>query len=420
MDSGIDCLSGGNSLSHATSRWSRPADLSFSVLLRSGHGGCLRPERVTTPDAGPTMLTPADGVFSTCHQQGWELPTVWAAVHSLERDGGILNLVEPAPAHFDRALGAWILTTYADVSTALRDARLSISGSFVDAGIAHATFRDVGGHALSSQRVASWRVTMDSAAARIADTLPVNERIDLIESFARPWSTEVAAIVCGVSNEEAIRLAEPARTVFMSAANATDSEQQPETHGAIAELARTLQQPNPALAVQTFVAVSQTLACVLAGAWLLLARHPELLSALQNEMRTSPTRAARVLDELLRVASPTRAVFRTACADICIGTANITVGERVILLIATANIDPARFAEPTRVDPNRGSVGHLALGMGIHPCLGASLVRSALASATTALLDYTTRIECAGPADWLDGFAIRAPISLPVTLRRTV
>lgn len=328
------------------------------------------------------------------------------------------SIAAPHPPRFDRALGAWILSTYADVTTALRDARLSIAGSIAgstaESSAAHDAFRDAAGRALSSQRLADWRVAMDRAAVRIAAALPRSQPIDLVDDFARPWSTEVAAMISGVSLSEALRLAEPAREVFLSAAKATDSEPQPETHSAIDELSRALKGPNPALAVQTFVAVSQTLPCVLAGAWLALLQQSELM----QEVRTTPVLASRAVDELLRLTSPTRAVFRTACADIRIGAANIVAGERVILMIAAANLDAAQFANPTRLDATRGAAGHLALGMGMHPCLGAALVRMAVASATTALLGATTQVDVVGQVEWLDGFAIRSPVTLPVCLRR--
>ena len=325
-------------------------------------------------------------------------------------------MTENAPARFDAERGAWILTTYADVSVALRDERLSLAGAGDNSTAALTTFRDVVSHALSSQRLAVWRAAMVQSARRFADALHDNQPVDLVTAFARPWSIEVAAIIAGATRPESTRLAASAHEIFLAAANATNSDPQPDTHRAIAKLSRGLAGPDPVIAVQTFVALTQTLPCLLAGAWLALLSDAELM----HRLRTTPNLVPRAVDELLRITSPSRAVFRCADADISIGAAKIASGERVILMISAANLDAAQFSDPTHIDPSRGSMGHLALGMGMHPCLGASLVRAALTCATTALLDATTCIELAGQVDWLDGFAIRAPTSLPVVLRRAV
>jgi hypothetical protein len=111
-------------------------------------------------------------------------------------------------------------------------------------------------------------------------------------------------------------------------------------------------------------------------------------------------------------------VFRRAAADVTIGDASIAAGERVVLMLAAANRDPARFPDPDRLDLARRAAGHLAFGLGAHVCPGAPLIRLAVAVATEALLGAADAIEPAGEVEWLGGFAIRAPATLPVVLRR--
>ena len=53
-----------------------------------------------------------------------------------------------------------------------------------------------------------------------------------------------------------------------------------------------------------------------------------------------------------------------------------------------------------------------------HSCSGAPLIRLAVAVATGALLSMTSAVEPVGEVEWIGGFAIRAPASLPVVLRR--
>jgi hypothetical protein len=128
------------------------------------------------------------------------------------------------------------------------------------------------------------------------------------------------------------------------------------------------------------------------------------------------------VNEMLRAASPSRALFRTAATDTTVGDAHIRCGERVILLLSAANRDPAHFPAPHVIDLTRSIPAHLAFGTGAHRCIGASLVRMAAATITAALLGQTRALSLVD-ADvltlgWTGGFAIRAPSTLTVVLER--
>ena len=67
---------------------------------------------------------------------------------------------------------------------------------------------------------------------------------------------------------------------------------------------------------------------------------------------------------------------RFARADIELGGQQIARGEPLLIGLAAADRDPARFSHPqefdiTREDANR----HIAFGKGVHACLGAPLAR---------------------------------------------
>ncbi len=323
----------------------------------------------------------------------------------------MIEHVQPGPARFDGALQAWILSSHEDVSAALRETRLATVASAGSEAV-HLLVRDAMAHALSPDRLATWRLAFEADARERAATLPSDRPVDLLASFAAPWALAVAITVTGAPAADATELAALARAVFLRAINGDPGATCEQA--AAAELARRLPAAEASMNVQTFVALSQTLPHLLVAAWRELFGDPETAARLRSE----PHRVPQAVEELLRLGGPARAVFRQAVADAPIGDASILAGDRVVLMLAAANHDPAHFPHPERLDLERALRDHLSFGGGAHACAGARLVRMAAAVATSALLRATSAIELVEPMTWIDGLAIRAPASLPAVLRR--
>ena len=119
------------------------------------------------------------------------------------------------------------------------------------------------------------------------------------------------------------------------------------------------------------VAGNETTTHLLGNALVALLHHPEQLQRLLEE----PSRSAAVMEEALRYDGPAQMLMRVATQDTRIAGQPLPAGARVMLLLASANRDPRRFADPDRFDPLRENTGSLALGAGIHFCLGAALAR---------------------------------------------
>jgi cytochrome P450 len=321
---------------------------------------------------------------------------------------------QPGEARFDSALGAWVLTSYTDVSAALRDPRLSNSGTSADGNAPHVAVREAAAHVLSPARVAAWLAEIEASARVLTESLPAGVPVDLVAAFARPWSLTLAVRATRAPPADAERLDPLTREVFLAAACATDSGFPLRAQAAVAKLACSFPGAGASADVQTYVALSQTLPCFLANAWFELFRRSDEA----DRLRSQPELMPNAVEELLRHASPARAVFRRALAEMAIGRASIAPGDRVILMISAANHDPARFPEPGQLDVRRDAAGHLAFGRGAHSCPGAPLIRMAVAVATDSLLSMTSAVEPVGDVEWIGGFAIRAPASLSVVLRR--
>ncbi|MFI2380138.1 cytochrome P450 [Streptomyces sp. NPDC018964] len=167
------------------------------------------------------------------------------------------------------------------------------------------------------------------------------------------------------------------------------------------------------------VAGHETTVNLISNGALALLTHPEQLAAL----RANPSLMDNAIEEMLRYEGPLETpTFRFTTEPVRIGDTVIPGGgELVLVALADANRDPARFPVPDRFDISRDARGHVAFGHGIHHCLGAPLARLEASIAFTALLercpDLTLDIHPAA-ITWRQGMMIHGPLSLPVRFTR--
>ncbi|MFE6288264.1 cytochrome P450 [Streptomyces sp. NPDC057877] len=165
------------------------------------------------------------------------------------------------------------------------------------------------------------------------------------------------------------------------------------------------------------VAGHETTVNLISNGVLALLTHPDQLAAL----RADPSLIDGAVEEILRYDGPVETpTYRFTTEPVTIGGTVIPGGgELVLVALADANRDPARFAAPGRFDISRDARGHVAFGHGIHYCLGAPLARLEARIALGTLLG-----RCPGLAldihpaaiTWRSGMMIRGPRSLPVRL----
>ncbi|SCG35796.1 cytochrome P450 [Micromonospora humi] len=101
----------------------------------------------------------------------------------------------------------------------------------------------------------------------------------------------------------------------------------------------------------------------------LLLAHPEVTAALPGD----DALARGCVDEVLRMESPVHFLARSAPAAAELDGVPVERDDNVLLLIAAANRDPARFPDPDRFDPHRDGPPSLAFGVGLHFCLGSAV-----------------------------------------------
>jgi cytochrome P450 len=123
-----------------------------------------------------------------------------------------------------------------------------------------------------------------------------------------------------------------------------------------------------------------------------LLRSPEELRRLREE----PQLTKSAIEECLRFNGPMKGTMRVTAEDMMVGDVEVKAGDRVMLLMASANRDPAKFADPDRLDIGRNPNPHLAFGHGIHFCLGAPLAKLELEIGLREMVKRFPRIELAG------------------------
>jgi cytochrome P450 len=146
---------------------------------------------------------------------------------------------------------------------------------------------------------------------------------------------------------------------------------------------------------QLLVAGNETTASAIAAGLLLLVRHPDQLALVRND----PALIPNLVEEVLRLSTPTACMFRVATRDTELGGVPIAKDAMLLVRFAAANRDERVFPDPDRFDVRRPNASeHLAFGQGIHFCIGAPLARKEMAVAFRQLLTRLDRLRLAPDA----------------------
>lgn len=157
--------------------------------------------------------------------------------------------------------------------------------------------------------------------------------------------------------------------------------------------------------------IDTTISALTSALWC-LATHPDQW----EQLRENPGLARNAFEEAIRFDGPVGTFFRTTTKPATLGGVDLGDGEKVLLLLASANRDEAKFENADQFDLNRRTVGHVGYGFGIHVCVGQVVARMEGEAVMRALAQQVNRIELTGAPTRRYNNTLRTFAKLPLRL----
>jgi cytochrome P450 len=370
----------------------------------------------------------------------------------LRRAGGIYE---------SERFNAWLLTSHALVSTAVRDERLSVDNRllpdykpnpeerFADHEMIlrmdppdHTRIRRLVGKAFTPKAMTALRERIEAISADLLDR--AGSSFDVVGDYAVPLTIRVICEILGVPDREWKQFrawgddATRAMGLLLSRADvrAADEAVEELSDFLVDHIAGKRRQPGTDLLSAMIAAEEEdgdrlSDRELLANTFLiLLAGFETTVNLIGNgtvallrsddqwgKLCADPTLVPNAVEELLRLDSPVQFTGRNLPQDVEIGGRVIPKGKQLMIILGAANNDPTVFDDPRRLDITRANArDHVAFSSGPHYCLGASLARI---EGEVAFRDLSTRLPAmaaAGPAvrrrtDLLRGYE-RVPVTV--------
>jgi len=286
----------------------------------------------------------------------------------------------------------------------------------------HTRYRSLVQPAFGRRVVKTLDESVRAAAKVLVDQLPLDEPVDIVAPLAVPLPVQVIAQLLGLPEERWDDVWEWSEASIPGTEIYADEERRVDLHAEmIAELMRLVAEArveakddvigqlattevdgdrltDDELAMflnQLLVAGNETTRNTISGGLVALAENPDQWARLVADRSLVNS----AVEEILRWTTAVIYFMRTATRDTELGGQAVSAGDPIVMVYASANLDPEEFG-PTadRFDVGRSPNHHVAFGFGAHFCLGAALARLEVAAVLDALLDRgVTRLELAGP-----------------------
>ncbi len=237
-------------------------------------------------------------------------------------------------------------------------------------------------------------------------------RFDFVSAFARRVPLEVFAAIAGVPDSRRARVDQLARSVMQHADHTLDGVQHLIGQAAAVELVAELTAMLPGALLKPGTLLN-AVARLIAGAQLSplegLTTLLLLCTGVRNllldnrrawrEVQDGTLEPLLAIDEMRRFEAPLGVIDRYAASQLSFGGLDIPRGARLMGMLGSANHDPAVFGDAAeRFDPHAPARPNLALGDGMHRCIGEPLQARVMPIALQALMTRFPALALASAA----------------------
>ena len=372
---------------------------------------------------------------------------------------------------WDPLLRAWIVTRYDDCVEALRhlsSARAPKPGLFTRSGFEelepladilrrqmlnvdppeHNRLKQGFASAFRSDHVESFGARIVDFVSALIDELPPTGEIDIVSHFSSRLPAMVIAELLGAPKEHHMKLRTLASEFAQVLGNTHYSEATSnslmdsatelvryfsavqhncpagQNYGVIQSLSQSVLSDGQisldeyvANCILVLVAGNETVSSLISSGMMLILRDPDLMDVLRKE----PEVPQSFVEELLRYEPPTQYTSRIVPKGktLRIGSAIMTEGQMVLVILAAGNRDPSRFTEAESFKPFRDNNRHLSFGWGHHFCFGAHLARMQVQICLSVLLKRLSTLSLQSKSlVWRENLPSRALSSLVVSFQK--
>lgn len=305
----------------------------------------------------------------------------------------------------------------------------------------HTRLRSLVLRAFTSGRIQTLQPQIETLTHQLIDDFPTGD-FDLIPTFANTLPVIIISRLLGVPDAMSAQLlkwsdamvamyqARRSRTVEDAATNAAsdftafmrdyiDQRRAAPADDLITHLI-TAEEDGEKLSTDEMITT-----CIL----LLNAGHGATVHSLGNGIKTlldhatppealRPERIETSVDEIMRFDPPLHMFTRYAYEDIEIEGHRLKRGDKIGLLIGSANRDANAYPDPNRFDPARRGPTNTSFGGGVHFCVGAPLARLELQTALPILFQRCPGLRLTSPPTYADTYHFHGLDRLMVTTGR--
>lgn len=306
----------------------------------------------------------------------------------------------------------------------------------------HNRMRKLVSYAFKPSHIEAQRGVVERRCAELMEEMKQQKTVDLVDSLASPLPVNIIAHMLGVIDGDMKEFKYWSDTIFTNIGDILFGETSPEAEKCAGEMnayfleriAELREKPVDHLLgrlIQTetedgkltdeellsfcrllLIAGNETTTGLITASVRIFDEFPETVAQLRENPKLVPT----FIEEALRYYSPFAATIRKTTCEVNIAGTDIPAGSLIIPMIASANRDERVFEAPETFKIDRDPNPHLALGFGIHFCLGAHLARLEGQIAVEQLVKNFSKISLSSAMGDGEGSGLGGPKAMMVDL----